>query len=184
MRQGTIICCAIFCPVCKIFNRTAKYIHHIERARKSTPHLRLSLARWIIIPYLQTVIVPTATIIWTLHHHPAQNMRTPLNTSVSNTVISIIHNVQTAIMITKTHNIPLPLRHTTWLAPVIFPPTTTLLPIRFRRPYTLVMSSPLIHQIRLAYVNTIIYFDRFYITPHQHHNPNLDEVRVHLPKSP
>ena len=80
-----------------------------------------------------------------------------LYTSVSNTIISIRHNVPIEIQITTAHNPHLPMRYTTYISPLIFPPATTLLPIRFRRndsntidtsthqPYVLVLPSLLTH---------------------------------------
>ena len=106
MLCGIIIDRADFCPVCKIFNHAAKYTHHIERALKTTPRLRLSLVRWTFIPDLHTAIVPIAVILQTLHHHSAQNIRPLLKNLFFNIIISIRHNVPTEILITTTHNLP------------------------------------------------------------------------------
>ena len=45
MRRGLIIGWGLFCPVCQIFNHTAKHTHHIERTLKTTPRLRLQLGQ-------------------------------------------------------------------------------------------------------------------------------------------
>ena len=79
MRRGTIISCALFCPVCQIFNHAAKHTHHIERTLKSRSRLRDSLARWTYTPDTQTAITTTAPILHTLKRHPAQHIRSLLN---------------------------------------------------------------------------------------------------------
>ena len=45
MSRGYIIGRAIFYPVCQIFNDAAKHTYHIERALKSRPRLRKTLAK-------------------------------------------------------------------------------------------------------------------------------------------
>ena len=79
MRRGLIIARALFCPVCQIFNHAAKHTHHIERALKTTPRLRLQLGQWTFIPDNQTALITTGTILRALRTHPAQNIRSLLN---------------------------------------------------------------------------------------------------------
>ena len=79
MRRGIIIGRALYCPVCQIFNHAAKHTHHIERALKTTPRLRLQLGQLIFIPDDQTDLITTAAILRVLRTHPAQNIRSLLN---------------------------------------------------------------------------------------------------------
>ena len=116
-----------------------------------------------------------------------------LNTSISNTVVYIRHNVPTETRITIIHNNTLPIRYTTYLTSLTFPPTTTLLSIRFKQtststintsaqqPCGLTLSSLLMYQVLLACVNNVIYFDWLCFTQHQSHNPDTNVVRVYLP---
>ena len=74
LSRGFIIDRALFCPVCQIFNHTAKHTYHIERALRTRPRLRYSLVQLTYIPDKNTVITSTRLLLITFREHPAQNI--------------------------------------------------------------------------------------------------------------
>ena len=64
--RGIIKGGSLFCPVWLIFNHSAQYTKHIERALTSCPRLRLSLSKWTFIPDRHPAIITAATLLNTL----------------------------------------------------------------------------------------------------------------------
>ena len=84
---------------------------------------------WIHKPLWSPRLLSSGNSATTLH----RTSNPSFHASVSNTVISVGHNVSIETHITTTRNPYLPMRYTTWFDPLTFPPSTTILPIRFRR---------------------------------------------------
>ena len=79
MSRGFIIGRALFCPVCKIFNHTTKHSYHIERALRTRPRLRHSLAKLTYIPERNSAITSTRLLLITLREYPAQDISSLLD---------------------------------------------------------------------------------------------------------
>ena len=79
LSRGFIIGRALFCPVCQIFNHAAKHAYHIERALRTRPRLRHSLAKLTYLPNQQSAITTTRLLLITLREHHAQDISSLLD---------------------------------------------------------------------------------------------------------
>ena len=93
LSRGFIIGRALFCPVCQIFNHAAKHAYHIERALRTRPRLRHSLAKLTYLPNQQSAITTTRLLLITLREHHAQDISSLLDN---------LHS-QHAHLVTKCH---------------------------------------------------------------------------------
>ena len=79
MSRGFIISRALFCTVCQIFNHAVKHTYHIERALRTRPRLRHSLAKLTYVPEQNSVTTSTRLLLITLREHPAQDISSLLD---------------------------------------------------------------------------------------------------------